>query len=60
MLILLFSHLLVDLYRFIAKNHYRVILSWWMLLRQVLGICSIFAKNMGNPYYESTIVVHNM
>jgi len=30
-------------------------------LRQVLGVCSIriFAKNMGNPYYEPTIVVHD-
>jgi len=30
-------------------------------LRQVLGVCSfrIFAKNMGDPYYEPTIVVHD-
>jgi len=28
---------------------------------QVLGVCSIriFAKNMGDPYYEPTIVVHD-
>ena len=27
----------------------------------VLGVCSIkiFAKNMGDPYYEPTIVVHD-
>ena len=32
-----------------------------MFLRQVLGVCSIrtFAKNMGDPYYEPTIVVHD-
>ena len=30
-------------------------------LRQVLGVCSIriFAKNIGDPYYEPTIVVHD-
>jgi len=29
--------------------------------RQVLGVCSItiFAKNMGDPYYEPIIVVHD-
>jgi len=28
---------------------------------QVLGVCSIriYAKNMGDPYYEPTIVVHD-
>jgi len=32
-----------------------------MLLRQVLGVCPIriFAKNMGDPYYEPTIMVHD-
>ena len=42
---------------FIAKN----IFSWWMLLRWVLGVCSIriFAKNIGNPYYKPTIMVHD-
>jgi len=31
-------------------------------LRQVLGVCSIriFAKNIGVPYYEPTIVVHDI
>jgi len=31
-------------------------------LRQVLGVCSIriLAKNMGDPYYEPTIVVHDI
>jgi len=30
-------------------------------LRQILGVCSIriFAKNMGDPYYEPIIVVHD-
>jgi len=31
-------------------------------LRQVLGVCSIriFAKNIGDPYYEPTIMVHDI
>ena len=30
-------------------------------LRQVLGVCSIriFAKNIGDPYYEPTIMGHD-
>jgi len=45
---------------FIAKNHQRVVFSWWMLLRQVIGVCPIrILKNIGNPYYEPTIVVHD-
>ena len=45
----------------IVKRNLRVILSWWMLLRWLLGVCSIrvLAKNHGNPYYEPTIVVHD-
>ena len=32
-----------------------------MFLRQVLGVCSIriFEKNISDPYYEPTIVVHD-
>ena len=32
-----------------------------MFLRRLLGVFSIgvFAKNMGDPYYEPTIVVHD-
>jgi len=63
MLILLSFHLILTSGPiFIAKNHQRVVFSWWMLLRQVLGVCSIriFAKSIGDPYYEPTIVVHDM
>jgi len=44
--------LLVKIHVFIAKNHQRVVFSSWMLLKAVLGVCSIriFAKNMGDPY----------
>ena len=33
-----------------------------MLLRWLLGVCSIrvLAKNHGDPYYEPTIVVHDI
>jgi len=43
-----------------TKNHQRVVFSWWILSRQVLGVCSIriLQKNMGNLYYEPTIVAH--
>ena len=36
-------------------------LVYGCFLRLLLGACSIriFAKNMGDPYYESTIVVHD-
>ena len=43
----------------------RITRGWFLVggrfLRQVLGVFSIriFAKNMGDPYYEPTIVVHD-
>ena len=45
----------------LAKNHQRVAFSLWILFQQVLGVCSIriSAENMGDPYYEPTIVVHD-
>jgi len=43
---------------FIAKNHQRVVFSWWMLFKGVYSI-RIFTENIGDPYYEPTIVVHD-
>jgi len=59
MLILLSFHLILTSGPiFIAKNH---LIVCGCFLRQVLGVRSIriFAKNMGDPYYEPTIVVHD-
>ena len=38
-----------------------MVLSWRILSRVVLGVRSIrvFAKNMGEPYYEPTIMIHD-
>ena len=60
MLILLPFHLILTSGPILlAKNHQKVVFSLWML--GVLGVCSIriFAENMGDPYYEPTIVVHD-
>jgi len=40
----------------------RLFLVCGCFLRQVLGVCSIsiFEKIMGDPYYEPTIVAHDM
>ena len=44
---------------FIEKNHQKVIFSWWMLfIRCVFYLDS--CKNIGNPYCEPTIVVHDI
>ena len=62
MLILLPFHLILTSGPILlAKNHQKVVFSLWTFLRQVLGVCSIriFEKNMGDPYYEPTIVVHD-
>ena len=45
----------------IANNNQRVVLSWRMLSKVVFrcAFFRVFAKNMGDPYYEPTIVVHD-
>ena len=50
----------MDLY-YLQRTIRRLFLVCGCFLRQVLGVCSIriFAKNMGDPYYELTIVVHD-
>ena len=41
----------------LANNHQKVVFSLWMLgFRCVL---LEFCKNMGDPYYEPTVVVHD-
>ena len=60
MLILLLFHLILTSGPIL---HYQnVVLVCGCFLRQVLGVCSIriLAKNMGDPYYEPTIVVHDI
>jgi len=55
-----FFSLLVDLY-LLQKITRGLFLVGGCFLRQVLGVCSIrvFAKNIGDPYYEPSIVVHD-
>ena len=50
----------MDLY-YLQRTTRRLFLVCGSFLRQILGVCSIriFAENMGDPYYEPTIVVHD-
>jgi len=43
---------------FIAKNHQRVVFSWWMLFKAGFR-CVFFCKKIGDPYHEPTIMVHD-
>ena len=45
---------------FIAKAHQWIVLKWWMLRVQMGALLGFLQKNMGDPYYEPTIVVHNI
>jgi len=53
---------LVDLYSLQRTTRGLFLVVGGCFLMQLLGVCSIriFAKNMGNPYYEPTIVVHDV
>jgi len=51
----------VDLYS-LQRTTRGLFLVGGCFLRLVLDVCPIriFAKNMGDPYYEPTIVVHDV
>ena len=53
-------YLLVNLYYF-QRTTRRLFSVCGCFFRQVIGVCSIriFAKNMGDPYYEPTIMVND-
>jgi len=56
MLILLPFHLILTSGpKLLAKNHQKVVFNFWMLFKAGFR----YVKNMGNPYYELTIVVHD-
>ena len=61
MLILLTFHLILTSGPILlAKNQQKVVIGLWMLSKAGLRCVRIYAKNIGDPYYEPTIMVHDI